>query len=277
VVRPLLKLEGKDIYPSYVVIIDALDECEGENDIRIILRLLAEARSLKKVRLRVLITSRLEVLIRYGFCQIPNTEYYDFILHNTEAAIMDHDIFIFLNHEIGSIGQEWSLEASWPGKQVLRRLVLITNSLFIWAATACRFIREGRYYAAKRLSIMLEGSTFTLVPEHYLNNVYMTVLKSTIHEEYLEEEKKDRYSVLKQVLGTIILLYLPLFINLLSELLHLPKRAIEDGLADLHAILDILKDISRPLRLYHSLFRDFLLTKDRCSDPNFWVDKKQAY
>jgi hypothetical protein len=131
VVLPLLKLEGKDTYPLYVVIIDALDECEGENDIRIILRLLAEARSLKKVRLRVLIISRLEVPIRYGFCQIPNAEHCDFILHDIEAAIVDHDIFIFLEHEIRSIGQEWSLGAGWPGEQALRRLVLIASGLFI--------------------------------------------------------------------------------------------------------------------------------------------------
>jgi hypothetical protein len=52
---------------GYIVFIDALDECEGESDTRIILRLLAEARSPKKVWLRVLITSRPEVPIRSGF------------------------------------------------------------------------------------------------------------------------------------------------------------------------------------------------------------------
>jgi hypothetical protein len=61
VVRPLFKSEGKDVNLLFVMIIDALDECEGEKDIRIILQLLAEARSLKEVRLRVLITSRPEV------------------------------------------------------------------------------------------------------------------------------------------------------------------------------------------------------------------------
>jgi hypothetical protein len=37
VLRPLLKLEGNDTYPLYVMIIDALDECEDENNILIIL------------------------------------------------------------------------------------------------------------------------------------------------------------------------------------------------------------------------------------------------
>jgi hypothetical protein len=276
VFRPLSRLHGSLSLSSYVLIVDALDECDNEDHIRIILKLLAEARLLK-VRLRVLITSRPEVPIRYGFCQIPNAEHRDFILHDIEAAIVDHDIFLFLHHEIGSIGQEWAFETGWPGEQALRKLVANASGLFIWAATACRFIREGRPYATKRLSMMLEGSTFTLAPEHHLNNVYMTVLKSTIHEEYLKEEKEDRYSVLKQVLGTLAILYSSLSINSLPGLLYLPKEAIEGGLADLHAILDIPKDTGRPLRLHHPLFRDFLLNKDKCNDLKFWVDKRQAH
>jgi hypothetical protein len=122
-VRPLLKLEGKDIYPSYVVIIDALDECEGENDIQIILRLLGKARSLKKVQLRVLITSRLEIPICYSFYQIPTAEHCDFILHDIEVAIVDYDISIFLDYELRRIRQERNLRASWPGEPVIRLLV----------------------------------------------------------------------------------------------------------------------------------------------------------
>ena len=125
--------------------------------------------------------------------------------------------------------------------------------------------------------MMLEGSTLTRTPEHHLNDVYIKVLKSTIHKEDLEEDKEDTYSMLKQVLGTIVLLYSPLSIKSLSELLSLPAGAIEGGLADLHAILDIPKDTSRALRLHHPSFRDFLLNKNRCSDPNFWVDEKQAH
>jgi hypothetical protein len=94
-----------------VLIVDALDECGNEDHIRIILQLLAEARLLK-IQLRVLITSRLEVLIRYGFCKIPHAGHHDFILHNIEAAIIDHDIFTFLHHEIGLIRQEWALRTS---------------------------------------------------------------------------------------------------------------------------------------------------------------------
>jgi hypothetical protein len=131
VLRPLSKLDDSDTYPSYVVVINALDECEGDKYVQTIIQLLAEARSLKKVQLRVLITSRLEVSIRYGFCQIPDAEHYNFVLHDIEAAIVDHDISIFLDHELRSIGQERTLEAGWPGEQALRRLVLNASGLFL--------------------------------------------------------------------------------------------------------------------------------------------------
>jgi hypothetical protein len=44
VLKPLSKLDGSDTHPSYVVVIDALDECEGEEYMRTIIQLLAEAR-----------------------------------------------------------------------------------------------------------------------------------------------------------------------------------------------------------------------------------------
>jgi hypothetical protein len=276
VLRPLLKLEGNDTYPSYVMIIDALDECEDENDIRIILRLLAEARSLKKVRLRVLITSRPEVPIRYGFCQIPYAEHHDFILHNVEVAIVDHDIFTFLHYEMRSIGLERALGTGWPGEEALRKLVIIASGLFIWAITTCRFIREGGRFARKRLDTILKGSSSTIRgPEEHLNEIYLTVLTHTIPSNYSEEEKEEACDILKRTLGSIVVLLSPLSASSLSRLLHLPKEEVDQTLEDLHAILNIPEDPTYPLRLHHPSFRDFLLNKDRCGD--FWVDEKEAH
>jgi hypothetical protein len=39
--------------------------------------------------------------------------------------------------------------------------------------------------------MVLAGSISTLAPERHLDNIYMTVLKSTIHQEHLPEEKED--------------------------------------------------------------------------------------
>ncbi|KAG9229468.1 hypothetical protein BJ875DRAFT_537696 [Amylocarpus encephaloides] len=60
VTRPLLTLDKR---LSYLLIVDALDECDNEDHIRTILQILAEARSLTTVRLQVLILGSIAVLL----------------------------------------------------------------------------------------------------------------------------------------------------------------------------------------------------------------------
>jgi hypothetical protein len=271
VLRPLSKVDN-GCHSSYVFVIDALDECNDNNNIRMILQLLVEARSMQRVKLRVFLTSRPEIPIRYGFKQIPNSEHQDFVLHSISPSIIDHDISIFLEHTLRLIGQEHSLDAS---KEVVGYLVQIASGLFIWAATACRFIREGKRFAAKRLDTILQGSGRAVIaPEKHLDEIYTTVLEHSITLEYTDEEKEESYCMLRHILGSIVILFSPLSAYSLSRLL---KEDIKQTLEDLHSILDIPKDQNCPLRLHHPSFRDFLLNNDRCKNPNFWVDEKQAH
>jgi hypothetical protein len=135
VLHPLSKLGENGGQSSYVLVVDALDECDNDNNIRIIIHLLAKARSLKTVRLRVFLTSRPEIPTRYGFRQLLNAEYRDFVLHDISPSTVDHDISIFFEHNLKLIGQEHSLDAWWPGEEVVGRLIQIASGLFIWAAT----------------------------------------------------------------------------------------------------------------------------------------------
>ena len=277
VLRPFSKLDGSSCQSLYVLVVDALDECDDENNIQIIPQLLAEARSLEKVQLRVFMTSRPEIPIRCGFRHIPDA-HQDFVLHTISPSIVNHDIRIFLESDLRLIGQERSLSPGWPGEDTIRCLVQIASGLFIWAATACRFIREGKRFAAKRLETILNGSGgAAMTPEKHLNEIYITVLRHSVSEEYTDEEKEELYDMLRQILGSIVVLFSPLSISSLSELLCVMKEDIDQTLEDLHSILDVPKDQIRPLRLHHPSFRDFLLNNDRCKDPHFWVDERQAH
>jgi hypothetical protein len=234
VLSPLSNLQSKSCQ-SYILIVDALDECEDNEDVRIILQLLAEARSLT-VQLRVFLTSRPEIPIRHGICHIPQAEHQDFILHNVPPTIVNHDISLFLEYNLGIIRQEWTLGADWPGEVALRQLVLYACGLFIWAATACRFIREGKRFARKRLDTILKGSSSTITaPEKHLNEIYLTVLKHSITSEYSDEEKEEVYDILKQTLGSIVVLFSPLSTYSLSRLLDLPREDVDQTFEDLYA------------------------------------------
>ncbi|KAK7191834.1 vegetative incompatibility protein HET-E-1 [Paraphaeosphaeria sporulosa] len=100
VLRPLSQLHKPG---PFVIVIDALDECDNDNDVQIIVRLLAEARWLDRVRVRVFLTSRPEVPIRDVFGQIKDTEYRDFVLHDISPSIVNQDIRLFLEMELQSI------------------------------------------------------------------------------------------------------------------------------------------------------------------------------
>jgi len=278
VLRPLLKLDCKSCPFSYILIVDALDECDDDNNIRAILRLLAEAQSLETVRLRIFMTSRPEIPIRHGIYQLPEAEHHDFVLHNISPSIIDHDISIFLEYNLRLIGQERCLDPGWPGQQVIKCLTQNASGLFIWAATACRFVREGKQFAVKRLTKILNiSSAAVTAPEKHLNEIYITVLKHSISPNYTDEEKEEFGSKLRHILGSIVVLLSPLSAHSLSRLLHVTKEDVDQTLEDLHAILDIPEDQSRPFRLHHPSFRDFLLSKDRCGNSELWVDEKQAH
>jgi hypothetical protein len=224
------------------------------------------------------LTSRPEIPIRYGFGQISHAEHQDFVLHSISPSIVDRDIYIFLEYNLRLIGQERSLDNAWPGEEAIGYLVQIASGLFIWAATACRFIREGRRFTAKRLETILDGSGGAVTaPEKHLDEIYSTVLEHSIAPEYTKKEKEELYCMLRQILGTAAVLFSPLSVYSLSGLLHVMKEDIDRTLEDLHSVMDVPKDQRRPLRLHHPSFRDFLLNNDRCKNPDFWVDEKQAH
>ena len=79
-----------------VLVIDASDECGRQQDIRTLLQLLTEARDLKNVQLKVLVTSRPETPIRLVFRAISGSVHEDFVLYEIPAAVIRHDITVFL-------------------------------------------------------------------------------------------------------------------------------------------------------------------------------------
>jgi len=256
-------------------VIDALDECDNDKNIRIILQLLAEARSLKRVRLRVFLTSRREVPVRCGYYQLPECERLDLVLHDISPSVVNHDISTFFKYNLGLIGEEDGQDVDWPGAEVINILVKKACGLFIWAATACRFISEGPF-GCERLSTLLDGGISTVgTPEEHLNGIYRTVLQNSIRPGFSQQDKEKFCSALRYILGSIVVLFSSLSIDSLSRLLVTPK--LDRILKDLHAVLDIPKEPIRPLRLHHPSFRDFLLDQTRCADAHFWVDEKQAH
>ncbi|KAH8636215.1 hypothetical protein IG631_08050 [Alternaria alternata] len=275
---PLSKLFDSGDTTPIVLVIDALDECEDDENIRTIINLLTTARGLSRPRLRIFLTSRPEIAVRHTFSEIPDASHQSCILHHIARSTVDADIELFLEHKLGLIGREYHLFRGWPGPEIVAQMVRRASGLFIWASTALRFIQQGRRFAARRIDLIIKGDNDTQAePEKHLDDIYITVLQNSLYPEYTEEEKDEHCKTLRLVLGSLVVLRSPLAAKYLAVLLDMAEEDIRSIVEDLHAILDISADGSRPLRLHHPSLRDFLLTRSRSVAAKFWIDEAHMH
>ncbi|CAI7586026.1 unnamed protein product [Penicillium glandicola] len=255
-----------------VIVIDALDECEREQDIRMILHLLPEIKHLSSVQTRVFVTSRPELPVRLGFTQISQAEYRDIILHEIPRPIVEHDISLFVQDKFTTIRKEHTtLPDLWPDKMRIQALVEMSVPLFIVAATVCRFIGDQAWDPEERLNKVLEYRTISLNSK--LSTTYLPVLDQLLANRDVTEID-ELASGFQEVVGAIILLFQPLSVTVLGRLLNLSEATIHVRLKSLHSILHIPDDQDRPVRLLHLSLRDFLLAPEIRKRTPFWVDEK---
>lgn len=111
-----------------VVVIDALDECKDDTDMRKILRLLVRIREVILLSLRIFITSRPELPIQLGFCDINRELHRDIVLEEVQATTIETDIRTYFKHQFMEIKKRDSLRrrydtlpVCWPGKDSITR------------------------------------------------------------------------------------------------------------------------------------------------------------
>ncbi len=262
----------RPISKPLVLVIDALDECHLESETAAILGLLWLGATEKDCSLRVLLTSRPETPIRYGILAIPSACVDRFVLHEIEPPLVDHDIAIYLEDHLRRIGTAFLRSSDWPGAETVDRLVKQAGGLFIWAATAHRFIYSGKAFATNRLQAVLKGASDDSSPQQSLDRIYLTVLDRAVSEDYQESEKSELHAALYAVLATIAVWAAPLDVISLSHLAAITPDAVDKALHGLHSILDIPDNAHDPIRLHHASFQDFIVDIRRCDDMRFAVD-----
>jgi hypothetical protein len=269
--QPLLSL-GRSNFPdqTVVVVVDALDECEGDDDIRLILQLLPQLQTLTTLHIRVFLTSRPELSIRMGVLEIKDHK--DFILHDIPDEVIKHDISLFLHHRISKIRSESLLPEEWPGETNIEKLVELSIPLFIFAATVCRIFEDPNWDPVESLPEILAYRH----DQSNMDGTYLSVLDRLLVKQN-ERQKNRLVQEFQQVVGSIVILESPLSVTALSNLLGLPERLIHLRLKPLHSVLKVPTDETLPVRLFHLSFRDFLLDSETCRKTSFAVDEKSAH
>jgi hypothetical protein len=289
--EPLSKITLKASQESgLVIVIDALDECERDEDVKNIIKIFSRVKSLTSLHLRILVTSRPELPIRLGFSTIRG-KYQDLALHKISEAVVEHDIAVYLQSELtrirddynASVTKERQLASDWPSQSTIQILVKMAVPLFIFAATVCRFV-DDRICGNpdERLQEVLMFQTRS--QESKLDATYLPVLNKLLVRRldlgHLPLNARERRLIVKEfqtIVGSIVVLASPLPAASLARLVETSQTHVDCTLDLLHSVLSVPSSSSSPVRLLHLSFRDFLLDPEKCRTNQFWVNEQQTH
>lgn len=141
--EPLAAFTKKPNQNPLLIVVDGLDLCPEKNDQRLILRLLSSITHDCENKVIVFLASRPESAIR---SELSGIRHKTLRLQDINRRIVDSDIKLLLNHEIGKIMapfEPFETKSLW-GSGIIPTFVIFARGLFLWAATACQYIRNAK-------------------------------------------------------------------------------------------------------------------------------------
>ncbi|KAK6499942.1 hypothetical protein TWF481_010298 [Arthrobotrys musiformis] len=264
--------------PTFIVVIDALDECKEGDDITFVLRLLTQLERLEGARIRIFLTSRPELPIRLGFRELPRYTYQSFTLQNIPQAVIKYDISLFLQAQLAQIGQNSGFGSDWPGKETINRLTQISVPLFACAAAICRFVGSPGLSPELRLRGLSKELDTGKVPG--MKEIYLPLMSETLQViEYRSvRNANELIHNLTTTLGFIVILAEPLSVSALASLIGINREDISRRLSGLHSVLNVPPDSSDlPIKVIHPSFKEFIVNPENVLDSRLWVDEKKAH
>jgi hypothetical protein len=256
---------------STLIIIDALDECKDKEPASAILSMLS--RYVDQIpNVKFFITGRPEPRIRSGFhlrSLPPITEVLK--LHEVKPETVNSDIKLFFQTQLADLAENRSdcnSAEDWPSFSDIEILCKKAAGFFIYASTVVKFISSEMNLPAEMLSIITSLPQSTAEEGMAgVDQLYIKVLEQAFQN--VHTDNSQQYSRFRTVVGGVLLVFNPLSVKALSELLRVPGTS---TLRPLHSLLLIPDSIEDPVHIYHKSFPDFLMDPKRCKDQRFFVD-----
>jgi NACHT domain len=255
--------EGDEIL---IIVVDALDECTDINAVRDFLMVIGDHPGVGDLPIKIFITSRPEPVVQKTIeTQLSDSSV--FYLHNVEHDLVQADIKCYIEAELSQIAVDFDLaEQGWPMEAEVNSLVKHADRLFIYAATAIRYIGQTNGDPQVRLHRMITSHSISSssLKTKVLDDLYKAILQLSYHQLELEEKQ-----AICLVLGTIINVRNPLTINGLATLLHLTVRKVRSALTSLHSVVSVPSTQEGYISTFHASFPDFLKDCTRCGSDYY--------
>jgi hypothetical protein len=252
--NPLRTTATKMARTYKVVIIDAVDECVNLEVVSSFIKLVLKSAS--DIPLKIFITSRDEYQIRKAF-KSSDSVGECFYLHDIEKDVVQNDIRKYLETSLARIKDDDREE--WPLPIELSGLVQRSGTLFIYAATAFRYIANGGELYKLRLSEMAtQGLESVTEFNTDIDFLYIRILGKAC-----EAKQSHEVAPMRDLLSIIIFLRNPLPMEAIASLSS--ERNAQLFLSPLTSVIHIPKQPEAVVAPFHASFRDFITNPDRCS------------
>ena len=268
---------------SILIVLDALDECQGIEERRPqeILACLRDHAYKAAPRIRILLTSRPEPYLRRELAPRPQVVEYN--LHQDDESAQG-DIARFLEARLPLIPGELGISVEgWPREEDAQLLSEKSGRLFIFAKTALRFIANDRVMDPRRQMDTLLGMGNGIInPYSPLDQLYLQVLESAFPKEHVPDDLFVRF---RRVVGCIILSQDALPVSLIAKIANYSENEVMVMLLRLQSVIlcssppgTVSQQNSDLLpHAYHPSFPDYLVDSRRCPDSNFTIIKPKMH
>ncbi|KAF8760816.1 WD domain, G-beta repeat [Rhizoctonia solani] len=234
--EPLSKAKS-GITKGLVVVIDALDECSNANGVRTILDVLF--RVTPSLPIKFFVTSRPEPDIRQRIEAQSDRNRSICVLHEIEKSLVEADIELYLRDELRNGVSEHDLI----------QLAKLSGNLFIYAATAIRYIRRrGTMVDQDRLEAILNSSSKLANRHADIDKLYATILDAAVYDSNLDQEEQDQTLA---IVWTTICAREPVGVDTLGALTGIKAAKAHILLQALYSVLHVSQATGRSRRYMH--------------------------
>ena len=262
--NPIQVSVGNAVKTYKIIVIDALDECDNHQLVSLLIQLILEKSS--AVPLKVFIASRDEPWIHDAFTSRPGLRT-AFYLHEADKDIVKDDIQKYLTMSLDRIKADHGQTLdTWPPQSEISALLDRSGTLFIYAATAIRYISQGRFYKS-RLSAMANRD----IKSSKLQTSDIDGLYNDILDQACGSMEETEVIPMRQLVSMIIFLRNPLAIQPISSLSELDAQLY---LSPLKSVIHVPTNEDGAVTPFHASFPDFVTDPTRClrkCDPPFSV------
>ncbi len=267
VVTPLASLRS-----NVVIVIDALDESTQADRV---LPLFADLKPLQ-AKVRILVTSRLGTLIEGALhSSLPAPCRFDLDLESL-AESTSKDISLFIRSDLAPLKETIEGQGDTSSYDaVVEKVATKSAGLFIYAKTACRYIRGTDVsWDSRQSTDAQERLAKVLVDKQFegIDGLYTEILSRAT----TGRNQKEVAQQLHQVLELIMILANPVPEQAFKKLCpaDIKPSLIKDRLDSLHSVLVVRRTPSDTVEVFHESFRTFILEH---ASSDFKVDESGAH